>query len=256
MQIAYYYGKYRPSSDVEHARDAFDYVGGALMRHPEREAEPILRTLAAACLIILICVAVAFAAKSGVGDLDRGDTRLLISECKVHTLQRNQCAYVLATAFHETRCLMKPVRETLAISDFQAIARLDSAWAKGGLPWVSSPYWRKGWFGRGYAQLTHKKNYRVASIKLGIDLVSVPARALVPEIAAKVLVMGLKEGWFTGKKLSDYIDFRATNFIDARQVINGMDCADKVAAYAVAYAAALEQDGYGVTGIEAKVGAP
>lgn len=104
---------------------------------------------------------------------------------------------------------------------------------------------------------THaQENYRVASIKLGIDLVSVPARALVPEIAAKVLVMGLKEGWFTGKKLSDYINLRATNFIDARQVINGMDCADKIAAYAVAYAAALEQDGYGVTGVEAKVGAP
>ncbi|WP_222403605.1 hypothetical protein [Rhizobium leguminosarum] len=216
----------------------------------------MLRRLAAACRIISLCVAVAFAAKSGVGDLDRGDTKLLISECKLHALLRNQCAYVLATAFHETGGRMMPVRETFATSDNQAIARLDSAWAKGKLPWVSSPYWRQGWFGRGYSQLTHENNYRTVSIKLGIDLVSFPAKALIPEIAAKVLVMGLKEGWFTGKKLSDYINLRATNFIDARQVINGMDCADKIAAYAVAYAAALEQDGYGVTGVEAKVGAP
>ncbi|XKM37779.1 hypothetical protein A4U53_000770 (plasmid) [Rhizobium ruizarguesonis] len=206
----------------------------------------MLRRLVAACRIISLCVAVAFAAKSGVGDLDRGDTRLLISECKLHALLRTQCAYVLATAFHETGGLMMPVRETCATSDNQAIARLDSAWAKGKLPWVSSPYWRQGWFGRGYAQLTHENNYRTVSIKLGIDLVSFPAKALIPEIAAKVLVMGLKEGWFTGKKLSDYINLGTTNFIGARHVINGTDHAGKIAKYAVAYDATLEQGGYSV----------
>nr|OAP96441.1 hypothetical protein A4U53_38195 [Rhizobium leguminosarum] len=141
---------------------------------------------------------------------------------------------------------MMPVRETCATSDNQAIARLDSAWAKGKLPWVSSPYWRQGWFGRGYAQLTHENNYRTVSIKLGIDLVSFPAKALIPEIAAKVLVMGLKEGWFTGKKLSDYINLGTTNFIGARHVINGTDHAGKIAKYAVAYDATLEQGGYSV----------
>ncbi|UIK01221.1 hypothetical protein LZK82_27525 (plasmid) [Rhizobium leguminosarum] len=207
----------------------------------------MLRRLVAACWIVSLCVAVAFAAKSGVGDLDRGDTRFLISECKLHALLRTQCAYVLATAFHETGGLMMPVRETFATSDNQANARLDSAWAKGKLPGVSSPYWREGWFGRGYSQLTHEKNYRIASINLGIDFVADPAKALVPEIAAKVLVMGLKEGLFTGKKLSDYIDLGTTNFIGARHVINGTDHAGKIATYAVAYDAALEQDGYGVT---------
>ncbi|WP_221123336.1 MULTISPECIES: hypothetical protein [unclassified Rhizobium] len=184
----------------------------------------MLRRLVAACRIVSLCVAVAFAAKSGVGNLDRGDTRLLISECKLHALLRPQCAYVLATAFHETGGLMMPVRETFATSDNQAIAVLDSAWAKGKLPWVSSPYWRQGWFGRGYSQLTHENNYRTVSIKLGIDLVSFPAKALIPEIAAKVLVMGLKEGWFTGKKLSDYINLGTTNFIGARQVIWNGSC--------------------------------
>ncbi|WP_181147666.1 hypothetical protein [Ensifer aridi] len=225
------------------------------MRHPELEAEPMVRTFAAACLIISLSVAVAFAAKGGVGDLDRGNARFLISECKSHGLLRKQCAYVLATAFHETGGLMTPVRETFATSDRQAIVRLDAAWAKGKLPWVSSPYWRQGWFGRGYAQLTHEKNYRTASIKLGIDLVSDPAKGLVPETAATILVMGSKEGWFTGKKLSDYINLRATDFIGARKVINGTDCARKIATYAVAYDASLEQTGYNATEAKAKVAA-
>ncbi|RWX20061.1 hypothetical protein EHI42_02490 [Rhizobium hidalgonense] len=215
----------------------------------------MLKTLAAACLTISLSIAGAFAAKNGGGDLDRGYTRLLISECKSRGLLRNQCAYVLATAFHETGSLMTPVRETFAATDRQAIARLDAAWAKGKLPWVSSPYWREGWFGRGYVQLTHDYNYRRASIRLGIDLVSDPAKALVPETAAWILVIGSKDGWFTGKKLSDYINLLGTDFLGARRVINGTDCARKIAAYAVAYDASLEQTGYSVAEARPKVAA-
>ncbi|MBB2713344.1 hypothetical protein N2597_11395 [Rhizobium sophoriradicis] len=215
----------------------------------------MLKTLAAACLTISLSFAAAFAAKSGIGDLDRGYTRLLISECKLRGLLRSQCAYVLATTFHETGGLMTPVRETFAATDRQAIARLDAAWAKGKLPWVSSPYWRQGWFGRGYVQLTHYYNYRLASIKLGVDLVSDPAEALAPDTAAKILVIGSKDGWFTGKKLSDYINLRGADFLGARRVINGTDCASKIAAHAVAYDASLEQTGYGVAEATPKIAA-
>ncbi|MBB3165865.1 MULTISPECIES: hypothetical protein [Rhizobium] len=51
---------------------------------------------------------------------------------------------------------------------------------------------------------------------------------------------------FTGKKLSDYINLGTTNFIGARHVINGTDHAGKIAKYAVAYDATLEQGGYSV----------
>jgi len=43
--------------------------------------------------------------------MDLGYTRLIIEECRKADLLRNQCAYVLATAFHETAHTMKPILE-------------------------------------------------------------------------------------------------------------------------------------------------
>ena len=150
-------------------------------------------------------------------------------------------AYLLATALHETARTMQPERETLANTDSQAVARLDHAWSKGQLKWVKSPYWRfdgngKTWLGRGYVQLTHKENYARAGKALGVDLVSNPNLAMLPEIAAQILVRGCSEGWFTGKKLSDYLpgDYR-----NARRVVNGTDRADMIAGYARDFEAAL-----------------
>ncbi len=44
-------------------------------------------------------------------DLNLGSTRALIDECRKQGLLRNQCAYVLATAYHETAHTMKPIYE-------------------------------------------------------------------------------------------------------------------------------------------------
>src|SRR5688500_1725555 len=101
-------------------------------------------------------------------NLDHGDTRLLIDACRSHGLLRNQAAYVLGTAKHETAGTMKPVRETLAKSDAGAMAALTKAWKSGRLSWVKKDYWSSGFFGRGYVQLTHEANYRFAGEQLGI----------------------------------------------------------------------------------------
>lgn len=150
-------------------------------------------------------------------------------------------AYLLATALHETARTMQPVRETLASTDAQAVARLDAAWRKGQLKWVKSPYWRfdargKAWFGRGYVQLTHKDNYARAGKALGVDLVDNPSLAMLPEIAAQILVRGCVEGWFTGKKLSDYLP---GDYLNARRVVNGTDRAADIARIARDFEAAL-----------------
>lgn len=152
-----------------------------------------------------------------------------------------QRAYLLSTAKHETAHTMQPVRETLASTDASAIARLDSAWRKGQLTWVSKPYWRpdsqgKAWFGRGYVQLTHKENYARAGKVLGIDLVANPNLAMLPEIAAQILVRGCVEGWFTGRKLSDYLP---GDYLNARRVVNGTDRAADIARIARDFEAAL-----------------
>ena len=147
-------------------------------------------------------------------------------------------AYVLATAYHETAATMQPVRETLAKTDAEAARRLERAWKAGKLPWVKTPYWRadngKYWIGRGYVQLTHKVNYERAGKRMGVDLVADPSAAMSPMLAARIIVQGMSEGWFTGVKMSDCATYR-----DMRKVVNGMDRADMIAGYAAKFETAL-----------------
>lgn len=150
-------------------------------------------------------------------------------------------AYVLATAHHETGKRMQPVREAFGESDHQTVARLDKAWADGHLGQVSYPYWRfddsgRAWFGRGYVQLTHRDNYVKAATALGVDLIGNPNLALDPGIAAKILVRGMREGWFTGHKMADYLP---GDYKGARRIVNGTDRAASIARLASGYEAAL-----------------
>lgn len=155
-------------------------------------------------------------------------------------------AYMLATAYHETSRTMQPVRETLATTDKQAIDRLDRAWARGKLGSVRTPYWRDGFFGRGYVQLTHRRNYEKASAKLKVDFVSNPSLAMDRTYAAHILFRGSIEGWFTSLRLSDYIKPTTTSYVSARAIINGRDRATHVAGYAQYFEKALMKSYNGV----------
>jgi len=95
--------------------------------------------------------------------------------------------------------------------------------------------------GRGYVQLTWKKLYRRAGEALGVDLVNSPDRAMDPPIAAAVAAYGMDVGLFTGKKLSDYINNEHQDYFNARRIINGLDCAQEIADFAVKFKAILEQ---------------
>lgn len=153
-------------------------------------------------------------------------------------------AYMLATAFHETARTMRPVRETLASTDDRAIEILDRAYAGGRLPQVRRPYWRRdgegrSFLGRGFVQITHRRNYRRLSEALGIDLVSDPARAMEIGIAATVLVSGMMRGLFTGVSLADVFSATREDWIGARRIVNGLDRAALVAGYGRAFLKAL-----------------
>ncbi|WP_114216692.1 glycoside hydrolase family 19 protein [Ochrobactrum sp. 3-3] len=159
--------------------------------------------------------------------MNLGDTHLLIEEGRKHGLLRNQMAYVLATAYHETAHTMKPVNEM------------------GGQKYLrSKKYWP--YIGRGYVQITWKNNYEKAGRILGIDFVSKPELLLKPEYAAPIIIAGMSEGWFTGKKLSDYITLQKSDFKNARRIVNGTDRAELIARYAKEYDKALLTEGYGV----------
>lgn len=93
--------------------------------------------------------------------------------------------------------------------------------------------------GRGLGQLTGRRNYQLATEFLRTDLVSFPDRALEVRTAAAVLLDALTRGWFTGKKLSDYISGSKADFVNARRTINGLDRAQDIAAYAVQFNDAL-----------------
>lgn len=170
-------------------------------------------------------------------DLRTGDTRLIINVCAANDLLRNQCAYVLATAFHETAHTMKPVRE------YGGEAYLKK---KKYYPYV----------GMGYVQLTWRENYDKASRKLGVDFVTNPKLLLKQEYAAKILVIGMVEGWFTTRKLSDYITLYKSDFKGARRIINGTDKAALIAGYADQYDALLKAEGYGSNTPASKPAAP
>ena len=170
-------------------------------------------------------------------NLSIGDTRKIIRMCKKHGLLRNQAAYVLATAYWETGRTMKPVREAFYISERFSKAE---AWRKRNLRYYP-------WYGRGHVQLTWERNYKKASRKLGVDFMSDPDKVMKADYSAEILVIGSKEGWFTGKKLSHYITLRKSDFVNARRIINGTDKKHEIAALAKKYDAALLDEDYGVT---------
>jgi putative chitinase len=158
--------------------------------------------------------------------------RLLIETCRANRVtDLRHVANILAQVFHETGGRMQPVRETFAPSDAQAVARLDAAWAAGKLKGVSTPYWRQGWFGRGHIQITHKDNYERLGRRIGANIVGKPSLALEPETSARIAVIGMRDGLFTGKKLSDYFGGPVDDPRGARRIVNGSDKAALIAGY-------------------------
>ena len=134
-------------------------------------------------------------------------------------------AYIFGTTRGEVGATMQPVRE---------IGR-----GKGRRYGIPDPVTGEVYFGRGFVQLTWAENYRKLGKRLGIPLFEDPDLALKPETAAKILVIGMVEGIFTGKKLSDYINDRGTNYREARRIINIMDRADEFAELARRYEAVI-----------------
>lgn len=159
-----------------------------------------------------------------------GFTQKIIDYAKARGVLRNQLAYILATAYHETAATMKPVKEAYWLSE---------DWRKKNLRYYP-------WYGRGFVQITWEDNYKKAGEKLSEDLTTDPNRVMDPDIATEILVRGSMEGWFTGYKLPDYITLQHSDFVNARRVINAMDKAELIAGYAKDYDKQLTQLGYGV----------
>jgi len=151
-------------------------------------------------------------------------------------LPRTMQAYLFATVAWETAYTMQPITERGSRGYFDKYEPGTTIGKSLGntLPGDGFKY-----RGRGYVQLTGRRNYKKAGTACAIDLLTVPDRALDEMLAGHILILGCTEGWFTGKKLSDYIGSVAHDFKNARRVINGTDKAEQIAALAGAFLGAL-----------------
>lgn len=149
---------------------------------------------------------------------------LILREAERAGLTKEQTAYVLATVQHESG-FGKHREEIASGAAYEGRADLGNTQPGDGVRYK----------GRGYVQLTGRNNYQAWSDRLGIDLVGNPALASEPETAAKILVLGMKDGTFTGRSLGDYINSGGQDYYNARRIVNGTDRADLIAGYAQNY---------------------
>jgi hypothetical protein len=149
-------------------------------------------------------------------------------------------AYALATTHHETARTMLPIRE------FGGNAYFFKMYDKSGArPKVAKELGNTEagdgvrFHGRGYVQLTGRRNYKRMGDVVGADLVGDPDNAMDPTIAIRILFEGMARGFFTGKKLPDYFNKQSENWIEARRIINRLDKAEMIAGYGKNYYAAI-----------------
>ena len=162
-------------------------------------------------------------------DLSLGLTQLVINACEKQGLLRSEIAYILATGYWESAHTMEPVVEAFWLSE---------EWRKRNLRYYP-------WHGRGLVQITWERNYKHAGDRLGVDLTTDPSKVMEPEIAVDILVRGMIEGWFTGRKLSDYITENKADYRGARRIVNGTDQARAIATLAQQYEGVLSELGIG-----------
>jgi hypothetical protein len=134
-------------------------------------------------------------------------------------------AYALATICIETGWTFEPITEKGPKSYFKKYeGRKDLGNTEKGDGYL--------YRGRGYVQITGRKNYWTFACLLCPDLIANPDLALDQNLAFEIMTVGMFRGLFTGKKLATYINVDKTDYVNARKVINGNDRAAEIAVFA------------------------
>ena len=153
----------------------------------------------------------------------------VLDEITKRALPLNQAAYILATGHYESDH-WRTMTEYASGRAYEGRKDLGNTQRGDGVNFK----------GRGLVQLTGRRNYADWSKRLGVDLIAMPVLATELPIAARVLVEGMLQGTFTGKRLGHYVNEKIADYIGARKVVNRLDRADLIATYARKYLSALE----------------
>ncbi len=152
----------------------------------------------------------------------------IINDSNVNDLR--WAAYMLATVKHECANTWQPIEEYGKGRGYNYGKEIT----------VTDPQTKKTYkniyYGRGYVQLTWEKNYKTMDTALGLtglnSLHLHPEKALEASTAYRIMSYGMRNGSFTGKKLSDYIVGGIADYRNARRIINGLDQANLIKSYA------------------------
>lgn len=141
--------------------------------------------------------------------------RLILQECDRQGItDKSHLAYVLATAHHESG-IGRFMVEKASGQAYEGRKNL------GNISPGDGPKFK----GRGFVQITGRNNYKkftaiLTKRGIHVDLLQHPHRAADPEIAAIILVHGMKYGGFTGKRLADFGSDGRYDFFNARRIVN------------------------------------
>lgn len=143
-------------------------------------------------------------------------------------------AYMLATVKHECANTFRPIEE-FGKGENRPYGRPVTVTDSQGNSYANVYY------GRGYVQLTWHANYETLDRDLRLNgvLLFHPEMALDPTTAYAIMSFGMRNGVFTGKKLSDYIHDDTCDYLNARRVINALDRAALIQGYAEAFESLL-----------------
>lgn len=157
----------------------------------------------------------------------------ILTRLDAKRIELAQAAYILATAYHESDRL-RTMEEYASGAAYEGRATLGN----------TQPGDGRRFKGRGFVQITGRRNYTEWANRLGVDLVGNPALAARIDHATTILIDGMMLGTFTGRKLPDYVAGTKKDYVGARRVVNGTDRAAPIAGYARAFETALSGAGY------------
>ncbi|MGD0230711.1 MAG: hypothetical protein ABSC19_10190 [Syntrophorhabdales bacterium] len=159
-----------------------------------------------------------FRRRQGATNRDKS-AEAIIAAGKAQQLTKAQIAYILATAEHESDSF-NTLEEYSAGNQYEGRSDLGNTQAGDG------PRFK----GRGYVQLTGRRNYAKYTEITGMKLDNFPIILMNwPALSVFVIVDGMMRGIYTGRRLNEFISGTKEDFFNARQIVNDHDRAQKIA---------------------------